>query len=172
MLALVGKSGSGKTTIEDELIHKYGFKRAISYTTRKKRENDVEGVNYFFVSREDIERLKQEDRLGECITYIDDIYALDKEQCKADRVVVVAPEGLKQLKEKKDLYVISIYLDVSKEVRKERMLNRGDSLENVEKRLEKDDVLFDGAESMVDVVLDTNNKSIDRVVGEVLEIYG
>lgn len=172
MLALVGKSGSGKTTIEDELIHKYGFKRAISYTTRKKRENDVEGVNYFFVSREDIERLKQEDRLGECITYIDDIYALDKEQCKADRVVVVALEGLKQLKENKDLCVVSIYLDVSKEVRKERMLNRGDSLENVEKRLEKDDIIFDGAESMVDVVLDINNKSIDRVVGEVLEIYG
>lgn len=171
MLALLGKSGSGKTTIENELIKKHGFKRAISHTSRPKRVSDVEGVNYFFVSREEIEKLYADGELVERIDYMDEVYGYVKEQCKDDRTAAVVPDGLRQLLEHKDLNVFSIYFDTSSEVRKERMINRGDSPEMIEKRLSGDDEVFDGVENMVSMVLNNDNKTIDEIVNEVLMMY-
>ena len=163
MLVLIGKSGSGKTTIEDIMIHRYNMVRAISHTTRPKRENDVEGVNYFFVSNEEMQRMYEQGELAERIDYIGNVYALCKEQCKTDKVVVVAPEGLKQLLEKDDLDVFSVYLDVTMCVRKSRMLARGDSDEDVEKRIKNDDAIFDGTESKVNLVLENNGDNVDEI---------
>lgn len=171
MLVLVGKSGTGKTTIEEKLIQEHGFKRAISHTTRPKRENDIDGYNYFFVSKEEMERLRQEGKLAERIEYLGEVYALVKEQCKNDRVVVVAPEGLRQLKEKEDLDIFSVYLTVSEDIRYSRMLVRGDSVENVEKRIKNDDLVFDGVEDKVNVIIENNGDNIEEIVQQILNVY-
>ena len=171
MLALIGKSGSGKTTIEDTLIREYGFKRAISHTSREKRANDVEGVNYYFVSKEEMIRLWETGELVERVDYLDNIYGFVESECKPDRVVAVLPDGLKQLNRRKDLNIFSVYLDVSYDVRKERMSGRGDSDENVEKRLKNDDEVFAGVESMVDLVINNDNKTIEEIVNEILNAY-
>ena len=171
MLALIGKSGSGKTTIEDTLIREYGFKRAISHTSREKRANDVEGVNYYFVSKAEMERLWETGELVERVDYLDNIYGFVESECKPDRVVAVLPDGLKQLNRRKDLNIFSVYLDVSYDIRKERMSGRGDSDENVEKRLRNDDEVFAGVESMVDLVINNDNKTIEAIVDEILKAY-
>lgn len=171
MLVLIGKSGSGKTSIEDYLIKHKGFVRAISHTTRNKRINDVEGINYFFVSQEEMDRLESENQLAEKIVYLGNTYALVKEQCKEDRVVAVVPEGLKQLITHKDLNLFSVYLDVNADVRRERMLGRGDSLEDAKKRLSVDDEVFAGVENLVDVVIENSNKTLEEVVDEILTLY-
>ena len=171
MLALIGKSGSGKTTIEDTLIREHGFKRAISHTSREKRVNDVEGVNYYFVSKAEMERLWETGELVERVDYLDNIYGFVESECKPDRVVAVLPDGLKQLNRRKDLNIFSVYLDVSYDVRKERMSGRGDSDENVEKRLKNDDEVFAGVESMVDLVINNNDKTIEEIVNIILKEY-
>lgn len=171
MLVLVGKSGSGKTSVEDYLIKNHNFVRAISHTTRKKRVNDIDGVNYFFVSRDEMERLESDGQLAEKIVQLDNIYALVKEQCQNDRIVAVAPEGLKQLVTHNDLNILSIYLDVNGDVRRERMLGRGDSLESVNTRLIADEEVFDGVKDLVDVVIDNNFKTLEEVVEEILSLY-
>lgn len=171
MLALIGKSGSGKTTIEDTLIREHGFKRAISHTSREKRVNDVEGVNYYFVSKAEMERLWETGELVERVDYLDNIYGFVESECKPDRVVAVLPDGLKQLNRRKDLNIFSVYLDVSYDVRKERMSGRGDSDENVEKRLRNDDEVFSGVESMVDLVINNDDKTIEEIVNIILKEY-
>lgn len=171
MLALIGKSGAGKTTIEDTLIREYGFQRAISHTSREKRVNDVEGVNYYFVTKEEMEKLWANGELVERIDYMGNIYGFVESECKPDRVVAVVPDGLRQLNERNDLDIFSVYLDVSRDNRKARMLGRGDSLENVEKRLANDDEVFMGVESMVSVVINNDNKTIDEIVAEILSNY-
>ena len=171
MLALIGKSGSGKTTIEDTLIREYGFKRAISHTSREKRVNDVEGVNYYFVSKAEMERLWETGELVERVDYLDNIYGFVESECKPDRVVAVLPDGLKQLNRRKDLNIFSVYLDVSYDVRKERMSGRGDSDENGEKRLRNDDEVFAEVESMVDLVINNDDKTIEEIVDEILKSY-
>lgn len=169
MLLLVGESGAGKTTIEDYLIKNHGFKRAISHTSRAKRINDIDGVNYYFVSKEEMEDLYARNELVERIDYMGEIYGFVRSECQADRVAAVAPEGLEQLKQWPELNVYSIYLKVSDEVRKERMLNRGDAEESVNARLKNDCIIFAGVESMVDKVLDNNDKTVEEIVNEILQ---
>lgn len=171
MLVLISKSGGGKTTIENYLINHCDFNRAISHTTRPIRVSDVNGYNYFFVSQEEMDKLESDGQLAEKIVYLGNTYALTKEQCKDDRVVSVVPDGLKQLLTHDDLNLFSVYLFVDRETRRDRMLGRGDKLEDVEKRLLNDDDVFDGIEDLVDVVIDNTNKSLEEVVEEILKLY-
>ena len=46
LIVLCGYSGSGKTTIANVLQEKYGYHRIITYTTRPKREQEVNGKDY------------------------------------------------------------------------------------------------------------------------------
>ena len=52
IIALLGASGSGKSEIEKILSSKYGYKKIVSYTTRKPRDGEVYGKDYYFVSNE------------------------------------------------------------------------------------------------------------------------
>lgn len=51
ILIIMGKSNSGKSTIAKYLIDNYGFNNAITYTSRPKRDNEVNGVDYYFVNK-------------------------------------------------------------------------------------------------------------------------
>ena len=53
MVILSSPSGAGKTTISKKIQQKYqNFKISVSHTTRKPRPNEVDGVEYFFISKE------------------------------------------------------------------------------------------------------------------------
>lgn len=49
IIAIVGKSGSGKTTLTKIANEKLGVKYVVSYTTRPKRNEEVDGVDHWFV---------------------------------------------------------------------------------------------------------------------------
>ena len=53
-----GPSGVGKDTICDELVKKGIGRYSVSMTTRKKRSNEIEGISYFFVSKEEFKDLQ------------------------------------------------------------------------------------------------------------------
>ena len=58
MLILSSPSGAGKTTISKKIQQKYqNFKLSVSLTTRSARSNEVDGVDYHFVSHKDFEEL-------------------------------------------------------------------------------------------------------------------
>ena len=55
---LSSPSGAGKTTITKKISQKYpNIKISISHTTRKPRPNEIDGVDYHFVSKEKFEKL-------------------------------------------------------------------------------------------------------------------
>ena len=52
MVILSSPSGAGKTTITKKIQQKYqSFKISVSHTTRKPRPNEIDGVDYYFVSK-------------------------------------------------------------------------------------------------------------------------
>ena len=60
-IVLSSPSGAGKTTITKKLSQKYpNLKVSISHTTRKPRPNEIDGVDYYFVSKEKFEKLIKE----------------------------------------------------------------------------------------------------------------
>ena len=55
MVILSSPSGAGKTTITKKIQQKYqSFKISVSHTTRKPRPNEVDGVDYNFISKKDL----------------------------------------------------------------------------------------------------------------------
>ena len=57
-IVLSSPSGAGKTTITKKLSQKYpNIKISISHTTRKPRPNEIDGVDYHFVSKDEFEKL-------------------------------------------------------------------------------------------------------------------
>ncbi len=67
---IMGKSATGKDTVYKELLKRCPFlKTIVPYTTRPIREGETNGVEYFFTSARELERLKETGRVIESRTY-------------------------------------------------------------------------------------------------------
>lgn len=65
VLILCGKSCTGKDTIKKELVNYYGFLPLVTLTTRPKRDNETDGVDYKFVSLQELENKIHEGKVIE-----------------------------------------------------------------------------------------------------------
>ncbi len=65
LVVLSGPSGSGKTSICKKLTENPDITQSVSYTTRKPRNGESEGVDYCFVERSEFEKIIREDRFLE-----------------------------------------------------------------------------------------------------------
>ena len=75
MFILSSPSGTGKTTLTKKLAeHNTNFSISISYTTRKPRPNEINGKDYFFVSRKKFEDLVKENNFFEYANIFDNRY--------------------------------------------------------------------------------------------------
>ena len=61
LFTLSGSSGSGKTTLLDLLSRDLAINISVSYTTREKREYEVDGLHYYFVSKDEFDSLINND---------------------------------------------------------------------------------------------------------------
>ena len=73
-----GFSGAGKGTVVNELVKNYGYAISISATTRKPREGEKEGVNYFFKTRDEFEEMIKNDEFIEYAEYVGNYYGTPK----------------------------------------------------------------------------------------------
>ncbi|MCG7334106.1 guanylate kinase [Sporosarcina sp. ACRSM] len=76
LIVLSGPSGVGKGTVRKELFTQpdTNYEYSISMTTRSPREGEVDGVDYFFKSRDEFERLLDEGKLLEYAEYVGNYY--------------------------------------------------------------------------------------------------
>ena len=142
MVILSSPSGAGKTTITKKIQQKYHtFKISVSHTTRKPRPNEIDGVDYHFISHEVFKKFIKEDKFYEHAKIFDNYYGTSKKSVdelfkKNDIIFDIDWQGTKQLSKYKNLNLIKIYLiPPSKNALKERLVKRNqDSKEEVERR--------------------------------------
>lgn len=80
LMVLSGPAGSGKDTVLGELYKQIPeMKQSVSMTTRPMRDGEVDGVDYYFVSRETFEASIREDRMLEYAQYGSSFYGTPKE---------------------------------------------------------------------------------------------
>ena len=142
MVILSSPSGAGKTTITKKIQQKYqSFKISVSHTTRKPRPNEVNGVDYFFVSQEEFQKKINENDFYEYAKIFDNYYGTSKEIVDKviknnDIIFDIDWQGTKQLSKFKNLKLIKIYLiPPNKNELKERLIKRNqDSNQEVDRR--------------------------------------
>lgn len=172
MLILVGPSASGKTQILKILMEKYGMKKLVTYTTRDMRVNEVDGVDYHFLSKEDFIDKMNNDFFFETIEYNNNFYGTSKNDFSSDKAVILEPNGLqKYIDGAKDKIKI-VVLKCDENVLRNRMIFRQDHLEDIEKRIKGDKTWFkDVLYQQADLVLDTSHSDIFEDAERVYSFY-
>ena len=143
LFVIAAPSGAGKTTIVKALVARNpGLRFSISYTTRQKRRTEVDGVDYFFVDREEFERLNARGELLESARVFDNYYATSRSQVEkhlADGQNVVLEidwQGARQVRASMPECVTIFILPPSLEELERRLRDRRtDSPEVIERRL-------------------------------------
>lgn len=158
MILLVGKSGSGKTTIATNLEQNYGLKQVQSYTTRKPR---YEGeVGHTFITME--EYMKLHDKVA--TTYFNNqYYCATQQQCDDADIYVIDPHGVESFIRNYhgDKKWIAVYLDVNPFTRFVRMVKRGDSILAALTRLKHDHRAFKNFKKRPNIVV-VKNKDVQK----------
>ena len=171
MLVLVGPSASGKSAIVKCLESKYGIKKFITCTTRPMRIGEIDGVDYYFMTKEEFTARYENDEFIETVFYNGNYYGTLKIEAGVNKVVILEPQGLNKFLEKID-NIYSVFLNTDINILKERMIGRGDSILDVNKRLENDKILFSKEQlSQINIEIDTSNLTIDEIADYIVESY-
>jgi len=125
---IIGHSGSGKSTVE-KILTNQGLKKITLYTTREQRENEIDGVDYHFISEKKFTEMSNEGCFVEESIYGGWMYGLSLSEVDkgVNYILVTTPKGYKKLKEDKKHKLVSFYFYVNENCRRERLLKRGDS---------------------------------------------
>ena len=142
-ICICGPSGSGKDFLLRGLIKK-GEKYSPKITTRPKRQNEVDGVDYIFTTNEDFDYLMGENQhLIKCFQKFEIkgenwYYYITQENFDNNSVFIVTPHELSFLtiEERKGCFVV--YLDIDEDTRRKRISRRNDNKDSVERRILSD----------------------------------
>tara|TARA_A100001015_G_scaffold181461_1_gene201979 strand:- start:1399 stop:1995 length:597 start_codon:yes stop_codon:yes gene_type:complete len=120
MVILSSPSGVGKTTLTKKIQQKYQtFKISVSHTTRLPRSNEVDGVDYYFISHEKFQKLIKNKKFYEFAKIFGNYYGTSKDAVDStiktnDILFDIDWQGTKQLNKFKNLKLIKIFLITSK----------------------------------------------------------
>ena len=144
LIVLSGPSGVGKGTVRKAIFDhpETNFKYSISMTTRDKREGEVDGVDYFFKSKEEFETLIEQDKFIEYAKYVGNYYGTPVDYVKDtiaeghDVFLEIEVEGAKQVREKFPDALFIFLAPPTLAQLEERLIGRGtDSKEVIDYRI-------------------------------------
>ena len=155
---IMGKSASGKDTIYKKIKEQIDVKTYVLYTTRPIRTGEQEGVDYHYVSDEQMLKFKQEGKVIESRTYQTvkgpwtyATIADEQLEQNGDILTVGTLESYNKIKEyyedKKSIKLLPVYITIDEDERRKRAIKRENKQENpnyeeVERRLKADNIDF------------------------------
>ena len=182
LIVFSGPSGVGKGTVRREIFEssENQFQYSVSMTTRPQRPGEVDGVDYFFRTREEFEELIRQGQMLEYAEYVGNYYGtpltyvnetLDK---GIDVFLEIEVQGALQVKKKVPDAVFIFLTPPDLEELQDRLVGRGtDSADVIAKRIEKakeeialivsDEVSL--AAERVKRVIEAEHFRVDRVIG-------
>ncbi|WP_195856886.1 guanylate kinase [Aerococcus urinae] len=197
LVVLSGPSGVGKGTVRKALFEtdqeKNQFFYSVSATTRQAREGEVDGKDYFFVSREEFEKMIEDEKLLEYAEYVGNFYGtpldyIDKmTNAGKDVFLEIEVQGALQVKRRMPDGVFIFLAPPNLRELESRFVNRGtDSPEVIAERMDKartelqlmtqydyvvenDDV--DLAVKRIQTIIKAEHLKVDRFIDDIVENY-
>ena len=145
LIVLSGFAGVGKGTVLKSLFETHeGYAYSVSATTRSPRPGEVDGVHYFFVSRERFEQMIANDELLEYACYVDNYYGTPKAYVDSkledgfDVILEIEVQGALNIKKKVPDAILIYILPPSAVTLRDRLTGRGTETPDViRKRMER-----------------------------------
>ncbi len=178
LFVISGCSGVGKGTVLKEFMTKNSkdFMLSISCTTRKPRNGEVDGVNYFFITREDFEKAIEEDKFLEHAQFAGNLYGTKKKFIKQkfeqglNIILEIETQGALQVKQKMPEAVLIFIAPPGNGVEELEKRLRGRNTEDEEtilRRLAEARVELERSKKYDYVVV---NDDLERAVAEIEDI--
>lgn len=154
-IIIMGKSAAGKNFMARKMIS-LGMKQIVTDTTRAKRPGEKEGIDYHFLSVEQFEKKVRNGKYLEYKRYVTvdgpvyygtPVYAFEEGD-----FIILTPSGVKDIVpilEEKRIDYITVLLTADKDLRIQRSLKRGDKVDEVLRRYDKDEIDFRNVEAAI-----------------------
>lgn len=145
VLAVIsGFSGAGKGMIMKELIKRYDYFLSVSATTRRPRDGEVDGKDYYFHTKEEFQQMIDQGELVEWAEYVGNFYGTPKKRVEEqldqgrDVLLEIEMQGGMLVKQQFPDSLLIFISPPSAEVLKERLAGRGtESPEEIKRRLQR-----------------------------------
>ena len=174
IIALIGKAGSGKDTILKEILKQEPIKynEIVSCTTRPKRENEIDGVNYYFLTPSEFANKILNYEMLEATSFNDWFYGTSYDSLRSGipNIGVFNPDGIRALSQNNDINLTVYYIQASDKTRLLRQLNRENNpnVAEIVRRYKTDEEDFDGLEFETINLTNENPEDILDIVSKIL----
>ncbi|CCY41059.1 guanylate kinase [Clostridium sp. CAG:7] len=175
LVVVSGFSGAGKGTLMKELLKRYdNYALSISATTRTPREGETDGKEYFFVTKEQFEKMRDERKLIEYAQYVNNYYGTPKEYVEQkmaegkDVILEIEIQGALKVKKRFPDALLLFVTPPSAEELRRRLVGRGtETLEVINARLARAAEEASGMEAYDYLLI---NDDLDRCVEEMHQL--
>ena len=172
LIVISAPSGTGKTTVVKKLLQQStNLEASVSFTTRKMRENEKEGLDYFFVREKTFTNMIHNDDFLEHATVFGNFYGTEKKSVSeklkkgVNVILEIDWQGALQIKSSMPSCVMIFLIPPSKEVLLARLKNRGtDSDQEIAYRFNQAVLDLEQSNKFDHVLV---NDQLDKVVTEI-----
>lgn len=173
IIALIGKAGSGKDTILQQLIKaNINLHEIVSCTTRPKREGEIDGVNYFYLTIKQFESETLNGNMLETTCFNGWLYGTSYASLNenAINIGVFNPAGIESLLSYSNVDVTVYYIDAAPKTRLLRQLNRekNPNVDEIIRRYSADEEDFENLNFDCIYLKNEDEKDLQVVVREIL----
>ncbi len=173
LIVITGKTASGKDTVVAKLLLKFpNFKKVLTTTTRALRVNEVNGVDYNFISKEEFLQKAENGDFIEHVEYGGNLYGTEKSQLVSDCNLIwrIDPSRAGKIRELIGNDVLVIYLTVNDEIVLQRLKERGLPEEEIDHRMKDDADFWEQYKDDYDFVVENKPGRLEETLAKITQI--
>lgn len=168
MIIIIGASASGKTEMSKLLVKNFGYKKLITTTTRQIREQEVNHIDYHFISKESFLNSINNNEFVEYALYNNNYYGINKKDVESNALVIVEPKGANELIKMLNNKAFVVYVEADQSIRKDRMMKRGDDPRVIIERLQNDFEIFKPENLLkINLMVENNYHNLEELTNEI-----